>query len=283
MLKDPLKDDSLKIDDIIVYKGNFYAVDRYGETIKYDSSFNKTNVSFTIKYDSNKVSSSLFNEWGTKKRPVESGGQLFLVDLFLDTDDKRELRGSGPSWDNPMEIKIHRLDEEQHEWIAVHTLDDRIFFAGDDCCFSVSSLDFGDQCRGNCIYYENGDIIVDILGELPWKYYDDDFEDDFYCGGYSFRDDDDDYGPISIDGGVKLSSSDGKIDKNDLGSKSSGGLSEELKLRYRGLHGHHTGIFTLQDGKLGSLSSFLECADIFWPPPSWLNTEDHAASSDAHN
>ncbi|KAH0714562.1 hypothetical protein KY284_007467 [Solanum tuberosum] len=214
-LKDPTRN---KIVDISVYKGNFYAVDTYGETIMYDPfSFNETNVSSTVKI----LSSSLFNEWGSKKRLVESGGELFLVDMFLDTDVKTELQGSGPSRNNPMEIKIYRLDEELHQWIRVHTLGDRIFFAGDDCCFSVSSSDFGDQCRGNCIYYKNGDIIVDISG-------------------------------------------------NDL--------SEEVKLRYKGLHDQHTGIITLQDGKLGSLSSFLEYADIFWPPPSWLFTEDQAAS-----
>ncbi|KAH0776015.1 hypothetical protein KY290_007426 [Solanum tuberosum] len=208
-----------KIVYISVYKGNFYAVDTFGEAIMYDPfSFNETNVSSTVKI----LSSSLFNEWGSKKRLVESGGELFLVDMFLDTDVKTELQGSGPSRNNPMEIKIYRLDEEQHQWIRVHTLGDRIFFAGDDCCFSVSSSDFGDQCRGNCIYYKNGDIIVDISG-------------------------------------------------NDL--------SEEVKLRYKGLHDQHTGIITLQDGKLGSLSSFLEYADIFWPPPSWLFTDDDQAAS----
>ncbi|KAG5575271.1 hypothetical protein H5410_055405 [Solanum commersonii] len=145
-----------------------------------------------------------------------------LKDLTRNTDVKTELQGSGPSRNNSMEIKIYRLDEEQHQWIRVHTLGDRIFFAGDDCCFSVSSSDFGDQCRGNCIYYKNGDIIVDISG-------------------------------------------------NDL--------SEEVILRYKGLHDQHTGIITLQDGKLGSLSSFLEYADIFWPPPSWLFTDDDQAAS----
>uniref|UniRef100_M1A657 F-box family protein n=2 Tax=Solanum tuberosum TaxID=4113 RepID=M1A657_SOLTU len=214
-----LKDLTLsKIVDISVYKGNFYVVDTFGETIMYDPfSFNETNVSSTVKI----LSSSLFNEWGSKKRLVESDGKLFLVDMFLDTDVKTELQGSGPSRNNPMEIKIYWLDEEQHEWIAVHTLGDRIFFAGDDCCFSVSSSDFGDQCRGNCIYYKNGDIIVDISG-------------------------------------------------NDL--------SEEVKLRYKGLHDQLTGIITLQDGKLGSLSSFREYADIFWPTPFWLLTDDQASS-----
>ncbi|KAH0714565.1 hypothetical protein KY284_007470 [Solanum tuberosum] len=223
-----LKDPTSKIVDISVYKGNFYAVDTYGETIMYDPLFNQTIVSSTVK---------IFNEWGSKKRLVESRGELFLVDMFLDTDVKTELHGSQPSWKCPKEIKVYRLDEEQHEWIEVHTLGDQIFFAGDDCCFSVSSSDFGDQCRGNCIYYVNGGIIVN-MSRRPPKYYDYDFED------YLVR-----------------------------------GLSEEVKLRYKGLHRHHTGIFSLQDGKLGSLLSFLEYADIFWPPPSWLFTDDDEAAS----
>ncbi|WMV53902.1 hypothetical protein MTR67_047287 [Solanum verrucosum] len=218
-----LKDPTSKIVDISVYKGNFYVVDTYGETIMYDpSSFNETNVSSNVKG----LSSSIFNGWGSKKRLVESGGELFLVDMFLDTDVKMELHGSQPSWKCPKEIKVYRLDEEQHEWIAVHTLGDQIFFAGDDCCFSVSSSDFGDQCRGNCIYYVNGGITVNMRISPP-KYYAYGFEDYLVCG-----------------------------------------LSKEVKLRYKGLHGHHTGIFSLQDGKLGSLLSFLEYADIFWPPPS---------------
>ncbi|KAH0776016.1 hypothetical protein KY290_007427 [Solanum tuberosum] len=207
-----LKDPTSKIVDISVYKGNFYVVDTYGETIMYDSSsFNETNVSSNVKG----LSLSIFNGWGSKKRLVESGGELFLVDMFLDTDVKTELHGSQPSWKCPKEIKIYRHDEEQHEWIAVHTFGDQIFFAGDDCCFSVSSSDFGDQCRGNCIYYVNGGIIVN-MSRRPPKYYD--FEDYLVCG-----------------------------------------LSEEVKLRYKGLHGHHT--------------------DIFWPPPSWLFTDDDEAAS----
>ncbi|KAH0745686.1 hypothetical protein KY285_007343 [Solanum tuberosum] len=35
------------------------------------------------------------------------------------------------------------------------------------------------------------------------------------------------------------------------------GLSKEVKLRYKGLHGHHTGIITLQDGKLETFYSTL--------------------------
>ncbi|OIT27768.1 f-box protein skip23 [Nicotiana attenuata] len=254
-----LKDASFKIVDIIVYKGNFYAVDRYGETIMFDSSFNET-----------KVASKLC-DGGRKKRLVESCGQLFLVGMVLDVDKKSEGIGpfpfnpkEDPSSFNPLEIKVYRLDEEQHEWIEVHTLDDRIFFAGDDCCFSVSSRDFGEDYRGNCIYYANGYISLDILREYVDRNKDDDSDDEGGCDccRLFIRDE---YAPFY-----------GGHDNN--GSKS-GVLSEELIQRYKGLHRHNTGVFTIEDGKLGSLYSCLEYADIFWPPPSWLKRKDQAPSN----
>uniref|UniRef100_A0A0V0GZ69 Putative ovule protein n=1 Tax=Solanum chacoense TaxID=4108 RepID=A0A0V0GZ69_SOLCH len=78
-----------------------------------------------------------------KKRLVESSGQLFLVDMSSYNSDPNEVD----------RIRIYWLDKQKHEWTRVYKLVDRIFFVGDDCCFSVSSKDFGDQCRGNCIYY----------------------------------------------------------------------------------------------------------------------------------
>ncbi|XP_049381406.1 probable F-box protein At1g65740 [Solanum stenotomum] len=97
-----------------------------------------------------RVSQSGDDKWTTLKDPTS---KTVDISVYKDTNVKTKLHGSQPSWKCPKEIKIYRLDEEQHEWIAVHTLGDRIFFVGDDCCFSVSSSDFGDQCRGNCIYY----------------------------------------------------------------------------------------------------------------------------------
>lgn len=62
----------------------------------------------------------------------------------------------------------------------------------------------------------------------------------------------------------------GEGEINSEGHSKTGGLSKELVYRYEGLH-HNTGVFTVEDGKLGSLLSCLAYADIFWPPPSWLN------------
>uniref|UniRef100_M0ZMJ1 F-box family protein n=1 Tax=Solanum tuberosum TaxID=4113 RepID=M0ZMJ1_SOLTU len=254
-----LKNPSSYIDDIIVYKGNFYVVDRYGETMKFDSSFNETTVA------------SRFSGGGKrKKRLVESGGQLFLVDYSSDFGK-----------DASREIKIYRLDEKQYEWIEVHTLGDRIFFAVNDCCFSVSSCDFGDKYgRGNCIYYVKGSMYFD----------DEDSDDDFgMCGCCCPLDDDDvisypisnyddktnESGSKSGGGGVistSISNGDHRI--NASTSKSGGVREEQAVDRYKGVFDDNTCVFTIEDGKLGSLLSFLDYAEILWPPPSWLKGED---------
>lgn len=264
-----LKSASFYIDDIIVYKRNFYVVDRYGETMKFDSSFNET-----------VVASRLSDGVRRKKRLVESEGQLFLVDSSSDVGRNTSI-----------EIKMYRLDEEQNEWIEVHTLGDQIFFAVNDCCFSVSSRHFGDQyCRGNCIYYVNGSV-----------YYDDEDSDDDMgmcgccCGfnddgGGPVAGDDESSYPISNDindsgsksGGDDVSSTsvsnyDHTI--NVSGSKSGGLKDEQLQAeRYKGVFDDNTGVFTIEDGKLGSVLSSLDHAEILWPPPSWLNGEDQPPS-----
>ncbi|XP_059292977.1 putative F-box protein At5g60060 [Lycium ferocissimum] len=287
-----LKNDSSYIGDIIVYKGNFYAVDKFGETVQFDSSFNETTVT------------SRLSDVNKKKRLVESRGQLFLVDSSLE-------------FVSNVEIKMYRLDEEQNKWIEVQTLGDQIFFAANDCCFSVSSRDFG-ECRGNCIYYVTGGVYYD----------DEDSDDDFGCCCYcDFSDDDrrpvagnDEFSyPISNDdhkindsgngsGGddeISYPISDDDHEINDAGGKSggdndvintsisnddqknndssskSGPLREKQPVDiYEGVFDHNTGVFAIEDGKLGSLLSFLDYAEILWPPPSWLNREDQAPSHD---
>ncbi|XP_070056506.1 F-box protein SKIP23-like [Nicotiana tomentosiformis] len=113
-----LKDGSFRIVDIIVYKRNFVAVDRCGKTREFDSSsFNETIVS------------PILHDRDTGIQPVESNGQLFLVDMVLDYNKTENV-----------EFRIYQLDQELHKWIAVHSLGDGIFFISYDYCFSVSHL-----------------------------------------------------------------------------------------------------------------------------------------------
>uniref|UniRef100_A0A5B7BJP1 Putative F-box protein SKIP23-like n=1 Tax=Davidia involucrata TaxID=16924 RepID=A0A5B7BJP1_DAVIN len=39
---------------------------------------------------------------------------------------------------------------------------------------------------------------------------------------------------------------------------------------FRGISGHDTGVFNLEDGSLGLLESYPGYSQIFWPPPAWL-------------
>ncbi|KAK4368180.1 hypothetical protein RND71_011972 [Anisodus tanguticus] len=334
-----IKKASSYIDDIIVYKGNFYFVDLYGETMKFNTSFNETMVA------------SRLSDGGRKKRLVESGGQLFLVDSSSDVGKNSNV-----------EIKVYGLDEEQSKWIEVQTLGDRIFFAVNDCCFSVSSRDFG-ECRGNCIYYVNRGVYYDyedsdddmmcyccygcsdddrpVAGddhEISYPISNDDHKINDYgsksggdgvistnisnddhkisdAGGKSSGDNDvtstsndhkindsgsksggdgeistsisnDDH-KISDAGGkssgdndvISTSTSNDSHKISDSGSKSGGVREEQLVDRYEGVFDQNTGVFTIEDGKLGSLLSFLDYAEFLWPPPSWLNRD---APSDAH-
>ncbi|KAL0299294.1 UNVERIFIED_CONTAM: F-box protein SKIP23 [Sesamum radiatum] len=47
-------------------------------------------------------------------------------------------------------------------------------------------------------------------------------------------------------------------------------VSDEVKLKFKELHGHNTGVCDFATGKTGSLLMHPEYAAIFWPPPSWL-------------
>ncbi|XP_019242788.1 PREDICTED: putative F-box protein At5g60060 [Nicotiana attenuata] len=65
-----IKNASCNIVDIIVYKGNFYAVDQYGETIKFDSSLNETKVASRLYDGGRKTTSGI-------KWPIVSGCYVF--------------------------------------------------------------------------------------------------------------------------------------------------------------------------------------------------------------
>lgn len=116
----------------------------------------------------------------------------------------------------------------------MYALGDQIFFSGDDCCFSVSSKDFGDQCPGNCIYYTNRSKYIDISRE----------NSEHRCGWYNQLGN-----HFSNLFSLTISFGFPPISSND--GRKSGGLSEELVQKYKGLHGHNTDVFTIEDGKIG--------------------------------
>ncbi|KAK6240708.1 F-box domain - like 10 [Theobroma cacao] len=140
-------------DDVILYKGNFYAVDNTGRTVHVGMDFETSVVGMPV-----------FG--GDKKFLVESKGELLLVDMYLSF----EAEEGSCSWtglgfveeyfenlaiymnERTVRFKVFQLDEVGKEWVEVKNLDDRVLFLGDDFTFSASAKDLS-VCRGNCIIF----------------------------------------------------------------------------------------------------------------------------------
>ncbi|XVE67220.1 hypothetical protein DITRI_Ditri08aG0142600 [Diplodiscus trichospermus] len=140
-------------DDVILYKGNFYAVDNTGRTVLVGLDFETREVGWPV-----------FG--GDKKFLVESKGELLLVDMYLSI----EAEEGSCSWaglgfveeyfenlafymnERTVRFKVFKLDEVGKEWVEVKNLDNRVLFLGDDCTFAASAEDLS-VCRGNCIIF----------------------------------------------------------------------------------------------------------------------------------
>ena len=105
---------SSPFDDVIVYKGRFYAVDNTGRTV-------------VVAMDKNLglVGNPVFG--GDKKYLVESKGDLLLVDMYLTMDSDEGLsigddivgyRAQYMS-ERTVRIKVFKLNEEGKSWIEV--------------------------------------------------------------------------------------------------------------------------------------------------------------------
>ncbi|XP_059460802.1 putative F-box protein At1g65770 [Corylus avellana] len=122
--------ESSSYDDIIVYKGQFYAVDRVG-------------IVWWIECSSLKlVQFSPLCGLGSQKHLVVSCGALYVVDKYNDIDDDRKVVG----------FKVYKLDEELGQWVLVKSLGDQVFVLGADCSFSVSARGCSGY-TGDCILF----------------------------------------------------------------------------------------------------------------------------------
>ncbi|XP_011022224.1 PREDICTED: putative F-box protein At1g65770 isoform X2 [Populus euphratica] len=151
-----LDDRNFEYDDIIVYEGQFYVVDRWGTVSWIDSSLK------VIQY-----SPPLYG-CGGQKNLVESCGDLYVVDRYLDGERRtwKDYEDVMDTNDNPLcfwrlmnkarpmtvDFRVYKLDEEWGTWVDIKSLGDRIFILGVDCSFSVSCRDLSGG-KGNCIYF----------------------------------------------------------------------------------------------------------------------------------
>ncbi|KAJ6765843.1 F-BOX PROTEIN SKIP23 [Salix purpurea] len=139
---------SSPFDDVIVYKGGFYAVDNTGRTV-------------VVAMDKNLglVGNPVFG--GDKKYLVESKGDLLLVDMYLSIDTDEGGIGYDASQDlvqymseRTVWFKVFKLNEEGKCWIEVKDLEDRVLFLGDDLTFSAPASELC-GCKGNCIFFDD--------------------------------------------------------------------------------------------------------------------------------
>ena len=130
-------------DDVILFRGDFYAVDSTGRAVIVDPS---ANVGM--------VSGPVFG--GDKKFLVESMGEILMVDMYLNTASSAEEEDGFEQFDEFMvertvRFKVYSLNRRENKWAEMNSLGDRVLFVGDDCTFSASDLDLG-RCK-NCIFF----------------------------------------------------------------------------------------------------------------------------------
>lgn len=140
--------------DLINHKDGFYATEKKGKTVMYDWTFKETLISSPVQSD------------GCRKHLVNSSetGELFMVDIVIDTDRRRDPRRQNGGYNGPhepapspyfhtaIEIKIYKLNKEDLEWEEVKSLEDRAVFAGEDCSYMISNVK-GSGFKENCIYF----------------------------------------------------------------------------------------------------------------------------------
>ncbi|KAE8655608.1 F-box family protein, putative isoform 2 [Hibiscus syriacus] len=150
-----IQDMSSPYDEVILYEGNFYAVDNNGRT-----------VLVGLDFETSEAAMPVFG--GDKKFLVDSKDELLLVDKYLSI----EAPEGSCSWagldfveeyfenvafymnERTVRFNVFMLDEVRKQWVDddVKNLNDRVLFLGDDCSFFASVEDLN-VCRGNIIIF----------------------------------------------------------------------------------------------------------------------------------
>ncbi|CAK9315389.1 unnamed protein product [Citrullus colocynthis] len=139
---------ALPYDDVILFKGEFYAVDNSGATFLVGSQDKVTLIAEPV-----------FG--GDKKILMECNGELLLVDMYLTVDSKEgfgldgELPG-GILQEKTVGFKVFKLcGDGSKKWIVVYDLGNTMLFLGENCSFSASASGLS-GCKGNCIFFTDG-------------------------------------------------------------------------------------------------------------------------------
>ncbi|KAF5745790.1 F-box protein SKIP23-like [Tripterygium wilfordii] len=139
-------------DDVILFKGEFLAVDNTGRTVNVDVTGSPPVLSL--------VANPVFG--GDKKYLVECEGQLLMVDMYLSIDaTEGGPLGFGEDFlehlavymsERTVRFKVYKLDEEMLTWVVVRNLGDKVLFLGDHSTFAASASDLS-LPKGNYIFF----------------------------------------------------------------------------------------------------------------------------------
>ncbi|XP_045824394.1 F-box protein SKIP23-like [Trifolium pratense] len=134
--------------DICLFKGQPYAVDNIGRTVRvgWDSSVQL-------------VAEPLVGGGGHIKFLAESEGDLLLADVY-------NWLYTGFSNHCPVRIDLFKLNGKEEKWVRLTSLGDRVLILGEGCSFSASASDLH-IAHGNCVIFM--DNIFHQFSFLPPK------------------------------------------------------------------------------------------------------------------
>ncbi|XP_010266939.1 PREDICTED: F-box protein SKIP23-like [Nelumbo nucifera] len=136
-------------EDVICYKGLFYAVDRRGKVVICDVS----GVSPVVT-----VINTLWLFGGDILYLVEQSGELLLVTRHL------ELGLVEPDMAyKTIRFEVAKLDSSSQNWVKLKGIGDHVLFLGKNSSLSLSASDYP-ECRRNCIYFTDDYSEVNFEG-----------------------------------------------------------------------------------------------------------------------
>ncbi|XP_074299791.1 F-box protein SKIP23-like [Silene latifolia] len=160
-----------KFDDIAMFKGKVYAIDRYGILYMIDRVDNASSDRFKMVQI---VKDRFYSPIERKSRLFESNGELYLV---------RKGMVSRPSLKNKsMGLRIYRMNHVENNWEELESIgEDKILFMAPDCCFFAQASDFIGW-KGNRIVVHSTDSFrvrcqsTSCIKNHDWDDYDSDLE-----------------------------------------------------------------------------------------------------------
>ena len=153
-----LDDGNPRFDDVILRMGQLYVVDKWG-TVLWVNCSSLTLVEFYPNLPS----------YGKKKRLVECNGSLYVVDIYIERECHDPM--GFMHWEDIVDVKVFRLDEEGARWLDVKDLGDVLFVLGKSSNFSLSAKDYYEcEGEGNCVYfYSNSRVRAFSLESSKFK------------------------------------------------------------------------------------------------------------------